>query len=236
MWPNAGSSRPSCADRRRGVAAADDAQALSSPPRPRRRPECRPRTAPPRTRPSDRSRTRCGRRPAPRRTPRRCPGRCPDPSGRPGSRRPTTTWVFASSLISVGDHDVGRQHDLAAGVGQQPAAGLDLVGLEQRVADLVALRGQEGEAHPTADEQPVDLRQQRVDHGQLVADLAAAEHDDVGPLRVAGQPVAARPARHAPGRRSSAAAGSPRRRPRRACDAPRRTRPRRTRRRRPRRR
>ena len=47
---------------------------------------------------------------------------------------------------------------------QQPPAGLDLVVLQQRVADLVALGREEREAHPAADQQPVDLGQQRGDH------------------------------------------------------------------------
>ena len=49
------------------------------------------------------------------------------------------------------------------------------------------LGGEEGEAHPAADQQRVDLRQQRLDHLQLVGDLRPAEHDGVGPLRVVGQ-------------------------------------------------
>ena len=101
--------------------------------------------------------------------------------------------------------------------------------LQQRVADPVALRGEEREAHAAADQQPVDLGQQRLDDGQLVADLRAAEHHDVGPLpRLPGQPVQhARARAHQPAR-SSAAAAARRRRPRRACGAP----PRRRRRRR----
>ena len=70
---------------------------------------------------------------------------------------------------------------------EQPGAVVDLVGLEQRVADLVAQRGQEGEAHAAADQQLVDLGQQRVDDGQLVADLAAAEHHDVRTAGLAGE-------------------------------------------------
>ena len=87
----------------------------------------------------------------------------------------------------VGHHHVGGQHDLARL--QQPPAVVDLLALQQRVADPVALRGQEGEAHPAADQQRVDLRQQRVDHRQLVGDLGAAEHHGVGPLRVLGEPA-----------------------------------------------
>ena len=82
--------------------------------------------------------------------------------------------------------DVDRQHDLA-GLQQGPAL-LEQLGLEQAVADVVALRLQEGEAHAAADEQVVDLGQQRLDDLDLVADLGAAEHDHVGPGRVDLEP------------------------------------------------
>ena len=72
---------------------------------------------------------------------------------------------------------------------EQLAAGVDLLGLQQRVADAVALRGEEREAHPAADEQRVDLRQQRLDDGELVGDLRPAEHHHVRPLRLRGQPA-----------------------------------------------
>ena len=104
---------------------------------------------------------------------------------RVGRRR---RWSRRRRLNSVGADHVDRQHDLVAGLGEQPAAGVDLVGLQQRAADAVALGGEEREAHAAADQQPVDLGQQRLDDGQLVADLRAAEHDDVGPLGVGGQP------------------------------------------------
>ena len=60
--------------------------------------------------------------------------------------------------------------------------------LEQALADLVALRGQEGEDHPAADQDPVGLAEQRVDDAELVGDLRAAEHDRVRPRDVVGQP------------------------------------------------
>ena len=43
-----------------------------------------------------------------------------------------------------------------AGLAEQRAARVDLVGLEQRVADPVALGGEEREAHPAADDELVD--------------------------------------------------------------------------------
>ena len=88
------------------------------------------------------------------------------------------------------DHDVGGQHDLDTALGgpaEVLAAGLHLVLLEQALADLVALRRQEGEHHPAADQQGVGLAEQVVDHRELVADLGAAEHDHVGPLRGLGE-------------------------------------------------
>ncbi len=126
----------------------------SRPRPPRRRPWCPPRTAPPRTRPSARSRTPSGRRPGPRRTRPPPPGRCPGPWCPAGIASAATTWVCASSDRSAATTMSVRQHDLAGGLGEQRPAGLDLVVLEQRVADLVALGLEEGEAHPAADQQP----------------------------------------------------------------------------------
>src|SRR4051812_10100649 len=87
----------------------------------------------------------------------------------------------------VGDNHIGGQYDLA-GVEEAPAR-VDLVGFEQRVADVVALRRQEGEAHAAAHEQRVDTWQQALDDLQLVRDLRTAQHDDVGALGVLGQPL-----------------------------------------------
>ena len=84
--------------------------------------------------------------------------------------------------------DVDRQHELDAlgrGLLDVAANGVELVLLEQALADLVALGLEEGEDHAAADEQPVDRAEQVVDDAELVGDLGAAEHDDVGPLGVA---------------------------------------------------
>ena len=59
----------------------------------------------------------------------------------------------------------------------------DPLGLEQRVADLVALRGEEREGHRATDEDRLALVEQRVDHAELVADLRAAEDGDERLLR-----------------------------------------------------
>ena len=60
---------------------------------------------------------------------------------------------------------------------------VELVGLEQALADLVPLRLEEREDHAAADQQLVGLGQQVVDDAELVGDLRAAEHDRVRPLR-----------------------------------------------------
>ena len=73
--------------------------------------------------------------------------------------------------------DVGRQVDRLAAL-EQLAAGIDLIGLEQRVTDRCALRGEEREAHRAADDERVDDPEQRVDHSELVAHLRTAEHRD----------------------------------------------------------
>ena len=91
-----------------------------------------------------------------------------------------------------GHDDIGRQHELHArflGALDVLAHRVELVGLEQARADLVPLRGEEGEQHPAADEQPVDARQQVRDDAELVAHLRAAEHDRVRPLGVLGEAV-----------------------------------------------
>ena len=90
----------------------------------------------------------------------------------------------------IGHHVVHRQHDLHAGplrLGERRLHPGDPLGVEQRTADLVALRGQEGVGHPAADQQPVGELHQVADDPQLVGDLGAAEHDHVRPGRVLGE-------------------------------------------------
>ena len=123
--------------------------------------------------------------------------------------------------------DVDRQHDPAVRLVEQRGTGVDHLGLEQRLTDLVALGLEEGEAHAAADQQLVDLRQQRLDHGELVGDLRAAEHHHVRLLGVVGDLARGPRPRAAPGHPRSAGAGAARRTPRRACGAPHRTRRRR---------
>ena len=59
----------------------------------------------------------------------------------------------------VGDDEVGPQHQLVARLGQQAARQLELVVLDDRLADLQPLRLQEGVGHAAADQQLVDARQ-----------------------------------------------------------------------------
>ena len=195
MWPNAASSKPSVR-----TAAAE-----SPPPT-----TVRPSTSVsawatarvplgerrrPRRRPSGRSRRPSSRRRAPRRTARRTPGRCPGPSASAGiasAAGTTRGWGSASAdgnavatTTSVGQHDLDAA---LRGLGEVAPTGVELVLLEQALADLVALGLEEGEHHAAADEQPVGLVEQVVDDAELVGDLGAAEHDDVGALGVVGEP------------------------------------------------
>ncbi len=92
----------------------------------------------------------------------------------------------------VGGHHVDREHHLDAQLGgplQVSAHGVELVGLQQAGAHLVALGGQEGVRHAAADQDPVGLGEQVVDHAELVRHLRPAEHDGVRPLRLDGQPA-----------------------------------------------
>ncbi len=121
------------------------------------------------------------------RTPARCRGR----SGRRGSASAGTTVAGASAANSgATTMSVGSTSwtPASSARSQVAAAGVELVLLEEALADLVALRLEEGEHHAAADEQLVGLAEQVVDDAELVGDLGAAEHDGVGPLRVLGEP------------------------------------------------
>ena len=110
---------------------------------------------------------------------------------RVGGDDPRLRLAVARRELGV-DDDVGGQHDADAGVLgalEVLPADLDLVLLEEALPDLVALGLEEGEDHPAADQQRVRLAEQVVDDAELVGDLRAAEHDDVGPLRVLGEPL-----------------------------------------------
>ena len=98
-----------------------------------------------------------------------------------GSRVP----YVATLAAGVEPDDVVGQVDRLAGSPSSRRHVVDLVALAQRVADRVALRGEEREAHAAADDERVDDVEQGVDHAELVGHLGAAEHGDERPLRVA---------------------------------------------------
>ena len=86
------------------------------------------------------------------------------------------------------DDVLGQVDRLALAAGRASRrARVDLIGLEQRVADRLALRGEEREAHRATDHERVDDVEQRFDHAELVGDLGAAEHGDERALRVVAQ-------------------------------------------------
>ena len=81
---------------------------------------------------------------------------------------------------------VHGQHELDAAprcVGEHLARHLDAVVLDERAPHRLSLRLEEREHHRAADEQPVDLPEQRGDHVDLAGDLGAAEDRDERPLR-----------------------------------------------------
>ncbi len=83
----------------------------------------------------------------------------------------------------VGDHVVHRQqelHVLGLGFGQRLGRQFHLVGLQQRLADLLALRLQEGISHATTDDQRIHLGQQVADDADFVADFGAAQNRQKG--------------------------------------------------------
>ena len=51
----------------------------------------------------------------------------------------------------------------------------------------MALCGEEGEAHPAADQELVGHIEERLDDAELVAHLGTAQHSDEGPLGIVAQ-------------------------------------------------
>ena len=140
---------------------------------------------------------------APRRT--RPPSRGPmsRPSRSAGIASTGTASCSASAANCVAATTSTGSTILPAARSSRSPAGVDHLLLEQRPADLVALRLEEREAHAAADQQRVDLGQQRLDHRQLVGDLRAAEHHHVRPLGLVGAAAPAPRPRAAPaGRRT----------------------------------
>ena len=116
-----------------------------------------------------------------RRSPR-SRARCRDPSTRRDATGADDAARLRVSRHLLGDHDVDR-HAARVPVSSSRRQSLDAVGLHERVADAVALRGEERERHRAADEDRVAPFEQRVDHAELVAHLRAAEHGDERVLR-----------------------------------------------------
>lgn len=87
-------------------------------------------------------------------------------------------------VVDLRDRDrVDRQHQPARRRGggiQHLTCDIDPVRLKQRPADLAPLRLEEGEHHPAADEQRVDLREQVLDDVDLAGDLRSADDGEVG--------------------------------------------------------
>ena len=90
---------------------------------------------------------------------------------------------LGATTTSDGQHQVDAA---LGGFGDVALDGLNLVFLEEGLADRVTLSGQEGEGHAAADEEHVGLLQQVGDDAELVGDLGAAEDDAVGALGVTG--------------------------------------------------
>ena len=87
----------------------------------------------------------------------------------------------------VGNYVIDRQQELHVvrlGVGESLRGEINLVGLEQRLADLVALRLEEGVGHAAANDQGVHLAHQVLDDADLVAHLGAAKDCDERLLRM----------------------------------------------------
>ena len=202
---------PSLLDRRRRVAAADDrGGARRSATSARDRRACRRRTAAISKTPIGPFQTTvCASAQRVPRTPRRVCGpmsRIRHPGGHVVDARPSR--LGASAANSLGDDDVDRQRRARRRAPRARAARRASVELVRpRPATLPIsspLRLQEGVRHAAADEQRVDLRQQVLDHADLVGHLGAAEDRDERPRRV----------RAAPGRGRRAPSPSAGRRPR----------------------
>jgi hypothetical protein len=189
MWPKAASSKPSGGG---GVTAADDRQAVGAGQRVGDRSgavgELRHLEHAHRTVPEDRPGVR-------ERSREVGTGRGTDVEAEAVGRDlgrghdPRLRGAVTRGELAVDDDVAGQQdlHPELLGPREVGAAGLELVLLEEALADLVALGLEEGEDHAPADEQLVGLAQQVVDHAELVGDLGATEHDDVRTLRLLGE-------------------------------------------------
>ena len=95
--------------------------------------------------------------------------------------------IIAVGSVLVAHAVVDRDHEfdaLGLGVGHDLAGQLNLVLLQNRIADAVSQRLHKGIGHTAADNQGVHLVQQVGDDADLVRNLRAAEDGDKGALRI----------------------------------------------------
>ena len=122
--------------------------------------------------------------------------RGPDVEPHPAVRHVDAVELAAPRLggEAIGDHEVARQLQARLGatrraggpaearaggdLGEHVPGVRDVLSVAQRLADRVALGGEEREAHRAADQDRVGDLQEAVDDGDLVGDLGAADHGD----------------------------------------------------------
>ena len=86
------------------------------------------------------------------------------------------------------DDRIGREHQahpLATRLVDDPAGVLQLIGLDQALAEADALRGQERVRHATAEQHGLAARQERAQHLELAGDLGPADDRVEGARRLA---------------------------------------------------
>src|SRR5690606_20907058 len=95
--------------------------------------------------------------------------------------------IFTSFSVRIfGDNDVLRQHDLDAPgrrLLEELSGRLELIVLDQRGADLLALRLEEGVRHAAAHQDGVDPVEQVPQNVDLVGNLRATDDGDEGVFR-----------------------------------------------------
>ena len=204
---------PERAHGRGRVTAADDGKPSALRRSPRPRPGCRPRTAPARTRPSGRSRTR-SRASASTRGERgdAVAGPMSRPFCRRGIASAATTWVRGVVRLQLARRPrcQSAAPDLVAGA-RRAAAGRSSIwsssSSESPTSWPCAARNVKHMPPPTSSRSTLGSSASIT--ASLSRHLRAAEHDDVRPLRLAGQLAQHRDlGRHQARRRSAAAAAA----------------------------
>ncbi len=76
-------------------------------------------------------------------------------------------------------------HTLLFGLRKSGPGDIQLVELDERLADVLSLRLQKGVGHAAADDNGVDLFEQVVDDLDLIGDLGATDDGDEGLVRPA---------------------------------------------------